>query len=176
MRWASITGSETVRAALERRAAAAPRALARALRDAARRVAATMRAEAPAASGLLRRAIGPGPLRTYPGTVFIAVGVRRGFRRRVSATRAGRLVVRRRATDEGAWQNPTKYLHLVTGGRKAVQARGKRLFDPRTGRFFGREVRPARPNPFVARAAAQLGGVAAGVVEDAARRLVVEHG
>jgi hypothetical protein len=87
--------------------------------------------------------------------MFITAGVRRGFKRAVTQGRGGKLRVRSKAftaaNSDEAIQNPSKYLHLVTGGRKAIDADKKTLYDPRTDRFFGRHVAAAKVNPFVER-------------------------
>jgi len=116
------------------------------------------RAEAPTQSGLLQTSLGPSTLRTYGGgTLFITTGVRRGFRRAVQATSRGKVrFLGKKKSEENPElpvQDPVKYLHLVIGGRKAIQAmNGKKLYDARTGRFFGPSVAAAAPNPFMDRA------------------------
>jgi hypothetical protein len=115
------------------------------------------KSEAPHASGLLGLAIGASKLRTYESTIFITAGVRRGFRRAV--TRKARGGVKRlgkaktAASPDLPAQDPVRYAHLVSGGRKAVSVvRSKVLYDPRSGKFFGRHVKGVAPNPFVDRA------------------------
>lgn len=109
---------------------------------------------APMESGLMKLAIGSSKLRTYGGTIFITTGVRRGFRRAVTATQHGKLRVRSKAYTQAnpqeAVRDPVKYLHLVTGGRKAITAvKSKILYSAVTNRFFGKTVAAARPNPFM---------------------------
>jgi hypothetical protein len=125
---------------------------------ASKTIAELIRSEAPQQSGLLRAAIGASSLRKYGGgTLFVAAGVRRGFRRAVAEkARGGLKFMSQKATEANPGspvQNPTKYLHLVIGGRKAISARNRRvLYDARTGRFFGRQVAAVQPNPFMDRA------------------------
>lgn len=154
----AIVGDRQLLAALEELPARAQsRVLKPLLRAGSRQVASAVRSEAPKQSGLLQTAVGSSPLKNYrSGVLFITAGVRRGFKRAVAA-RAGRLrVLGKRKSSESPdlpSQDPAKYLHLVAGGRKAVQALDKKvLYDRRTGRFFGRQAAAAAPNPFVSRA------------------------
>jgi hypothetical protein len=148
------------------------------LREAAARVALVERDAAPAASGLLRMAIGVSTLKSYAsGTLFIATGVRRGFRRAVQATSRGKLrfFSKRKTADspDQPVQNPTKYLHLVTGGRRALEAVNRKvMYDPRTGRFFGKSVRAAAPNPFMSRAFESAKSVAVNLITSRAPDLI----
>ena len=117
-----------------------------------------VKAEAPVESGLMKLAIGSSKLKTYSGgTIFITTGVRRGFRRAVTASKRGKLRVRSKAFTESnpqeAVRNPVKYLHLVSGGRKAITAiKSKVLYSAETNKFFGKSVAAAKPNPFMERA------------------------
>jgi hypothetical protein len=119
---------------------------------------AAVKAEAPVESGLMKLAVGSSKLKTYGGsTIFITTGVRRGFRRAVTATKTGKLHVRSKSFTESnpneAVRDPVKYLHLVSGGRKAVTAtKSKLLYSAATNKFFGKSVAAANPNPFVERA------------------------
>lgn len=146
-----------------------------------RMLAAAIKAEAPAESGLLKAAIGVSPLRDYGGkTLFAAAGIRRGFRRTVYRTARKKLRFRGKARsgDDPAelWRNPVKYLHLVTGGRKAVTViHKKQLYDAYTGRFFGKSVAAAQPNPFVDRAFAAAAPAVASMIErEGASQIVAE--
>jgi len=141
------------------------RVLRPAMERAAKIVAASETGEAPKETGLLGQSIGVSTTRTY-GTsggsskIFIAVGVRRGFRRAVVATKRGRVRHLGKAASEAAeaagdaqMRNPTKYLHLVTRGRKAIVAsRRKILVSSVSGRFLGKSVAAVPPNPFIQRA------------------------
>lgn len=117
-----------------------------------------VKAESPVDSGLMKLAIGSSKLKTYSGgTIFITTGVRRGFRRAVTASKHGKLRVRSKAFTESnpseSVRNPVKYLHLVTGGRKALMAtHSKVLYSSQTNTFFGKSVRGVAPNPFMERA------------------------
>ena len=127
------------------------------IREGGKMIAAEEKEEAPAVTGLMKLAIGASPLRTYPSSLLVAVGVRRGFRRAVQGTQTGRTRYlgkqKTEASPELPVQNPTKYLHLVTGGRKAISVVNKKvLFDVRTGKFFGKTVAEQAANPFVDRA------------------------
>ena len=75
----------------------------------------------------------------------------------MTASRNGKLRVRSRAFTESnpseAVRDPAKYLHLVTGGRKALMAtKSKILYSSLTDKFFGKSVRGVAPNPFMERA------------------------
>ena len=117
-----------------------------------------VKAAAPQESGLLKLAIGSSKLKTYSGgTIFITTGVRRGFRRAVTSTRGGKLRVRGKSYTEAnpreAVRDPVKYLHIVTGGRKALTATSSKvLYSAATNKFFGKSVAAAKPNPFMERA------------------------
>jgi hypothetical protein len=155
----AITGDrEVLRMFEELPAVAQQRVLKPLLREGAALMAVEERAEAPRQAGLLQTAIGVSTLKSYPsGVLFIATGVRRGFKRAVQATSRGRLrfLGKRKTEDypELPVQDPTKYLHLVTGGRKAISAMNKKvLYDRRTDKFFGKSVAAAAPNPFMDRA------------------------
>ena len=125
------------------------------------------RSAAPVESGILRKSIGATVVKKYGGRVlFATVGVRRGFSadagvRRTSGPksargRARRVVRRNQRFDASQIRNPTKYLHLVTGGRKAIHVvHRKVLYSDFYGRFYGRSVAAVPPNPFMARAFAQ---------------------
>lgn len=128
------------------------------VRDAGKKIAAAEKSESPKFSGLMQKAIGESSLKNYSGgRLFITAGVRRGFKRAIGRTKRGSLrVFSKKATAANAElpvQDPTKYLHLVTKGRKAIQAKNRKvLHDARTGHFFGKSVAAAQPNPFVSRA------------------------
>lgn len=124
------------------------------LKEASKAVATIAKGDAPKESGLLERALGPSKLSRYGGgtKLFIAVGARRGFRRGVTRTKKGRgRILSQAKTDigEGTIRDPVRYLHLVTGGRKASVA-GARLgayagasggFRGITGRYMsGKEL------------------------------------
>lgn len=119
---------------------------------------AAVKAAAPVESGLLKLAIGSSKLKAYSGgTIFITTGVRRGFRRAVSSGKGGKLRVRSKpytaAHPDEAVRNPAKYLHLVTGGRKAITAvKSKILYSAVSNKFFGKSVAAVKPNPFMERA------------------------
>jgi hypothetical protein len=115
------------------------------------------KAAAPVESGLMKLAIGSSKLKTYGGgTIFITTGVRRGFRRAITAGRGGKLRVRSKSFTESnpneTVRDPVKYLHLVVGGRKALVATSKLLYSATTNKFFGKSVAAAKPNPFLERA------------------------
>lgn len=161
MRSIEIHGDRELTAALEQLPQRVQQRVLRPLLKAAgQRIADAERGQSPAASGLLKESLGVSPLRVYRGgsMLFLAVGVRRGFRRAMVATRRGAKFLGRRKSAQAEQSgspvyDPAKYLHLVSRGRKAVRATsGKRLYDLRTGRSFGREVVAARPNPFIERA------------------------
>jgi hypothetical protein len=112
---------------------------------------------APVESGLMKLAIGSSKLKTYGGsTIFITTGVRRGFRRAITAGRGGKLRVRSKSFTESnpnaSVRDPVKYLHLVVGGRKALVASSKLLYSATANKFFGKSVAAAKPNPFMERA------------------------
>jgi hypothetical protein len=118
---------------------------------------AAVKSAAPVESGLMKLAIGSSKLKTYGSTIFITTGVRRGFRRAVTASRQGKLRARSKsytaANPSEVVRDPVKYLHLVTGGRKAITAvKSKLLYSAATNKFFGKSVAAAKPNPFVDRA------------------------
>lgn len=141
-----------------------------------------VKAAAPVESGLMKLAIGSSKLKTYGGTIFITTGVRRGFRRAVTATKGGKLRVRSKsytaANPDEAVRDPVKYLHLVTGGRKAITAtKSKLLYSAATNRFFGKSVAAAKPNPFVAQAFdAAKGQVAETILGQIPERIEAEAG
>ncbi len=129
----SIIGAEKTRNMLaELPAAAQNRVVKPLMRDAAKDIARLEKAESPKDTGLLKKALGSTPLKTYDETFFIATGVRRGF--------------------EKDGKNPTKYAHLVSGGRKETEAKGSFLADKGRDKFFGKKVAAVAPNPFVDRA------------------------
>jgi hypothetical protein len=147
------------------------------VRDAGQLLAEAERREAPRESGLLGSSLGTSPVRSYArgNTLFVAVGVRRGFRRAVTLSARGKLRARSKAFTAKAdrpenfgladFRNPTKYLHLVHGGRNAVTAKDRKvLYSAATDRFFGRSVAAAKPNPFVDRAFAASAARAADLV------------
>jgi len=147
------------------------------MREGARQIAAAAKSEAPARTGLLATSLGPSKLRTYSGTqLFVAVGVRRGFRRAIHRTARGTLRYRSKKATAAAGPdaqiaNPVKYLHLVTGGRKAVAAAARKsLYSAMEGRFFGRSVAAAAPNPFMTR---MFDSVAGSVVANITARAAV---
>ena len=130
-----------------------------AMKLAATMVAEIERSEAPRESGLLALSLGASSTRTYRSAgsskLFIAVGVRRGFRSVVAAKKTGGVKVLRRAVaaDSGNVRNPAKYLRLVTGGRKAIEAVAhKVLYSSMANRFLGKRVAAAPANPFIDRA------------------------
>jgi hypothetical protein len=132
----------------------------------------------------LRRAIGVTPTRYYGGTIFIAVGVRRGFRRAITASARGRIRSRGRAftaaNPSAAVRDPVKYWHLVSGGRKASIA-GAGGSDKRVlagpGKIFGTYAAPVAANPFVDRAfAACQASVIAMITSEAPGLIEAEAG
>jgi hypothetical protein len=142
-----------------------------------------VKAAAPVESGLMKLAIGSSKLKTYGGgTIFITTGVRRGFRRAVTATKSGKLRVRSKPFTESnpgeTVRDPVKYLHIVTGGRKAITAtKTKLLYSAATNRFFGKSVAAAKPNPFVEKAFdAAKGQVAETILGQAPARIEAEAG
>jgi hypothetical protein len=142
---------------------------------------AAARAAAPVESGLMKLAIGSSKLKAYSGgTIFITTGVRRGFRRAVTATRGSKLRARSKsfteATTNETVRDPVRYLHLVSAGRKAITAvKSKILYDAATNRFFGKSVAAAKPNPFMARAFdAAKEQVAATILEKAPEMIEAE--
>ena len=176
-------------AELQRKFAALPdtvqeRVLKPIMREAAAMVASAEKAEAPEETGLLKTALGASTTRTYrheggSSKLFIAVGARRGFRRAVQATPRGRKMgrvlsaARTEAGEGDQVRNPTKYLHLVTGGRKAIHAtNAKILYAALANRFLGKSVEAAKPDPFMERAYQDVAGrVADFVTEAAAERI-----
>ena len=110
---------------------------------------AAVKAAAPVESGLMKLAIGSSKLKTYGGgTIFITTGVRRGFRRAVTATRGGKLRVRSKPFTEAnpgeAVRDPVKYLHIVTGGRKALTATKSKVLYTRGDEQVFRKERGGR--------------------------------
>jgi HK97 gp10 family phage protein len=104
-----------------------------------------VKAKAPRESGLMRKSLGR-RLKVYrnSGTVVGIVGPRTGFKREVSVGgRAG-------------GRNPTKYAHLVEGGRRPVRIVNKKVLTD-GGIFYGREVAAARAQPFMHEALAESG-------------------
>jgi hypothetical protein len=83
------------------------------------------------ATGLARASIGATPVKFYRGvgTLFTAVGPRKGFRRNVSAPGGGLSRI----------QDPRRYFHFMETGRRAVSPSKKRALhsalDPQN-RFF----------------------------------------
>jgi hypothetical protein len=151
-----------------------------AMRDAMRTIGNALRSEAPEETGLLKRALGATPVKTYRNVLFATAGVRRGFRQAVTHNAKGRVRLTRKTPDqEGMYRNPTKYLHLVEGGRKALSvATAKALYSAQSGKFFGKRVQAAKPQPFVGRTFDRIADavvvdvsetVAQGVVDAAAR-------
>jgi hypothetical protein len=158
-----LTGDkELLRLFEELPAAAQNRVLKPLLRSAGAQIALLERGEAPTQSGLLKTSLGASTLRSYSSTLFITAGVRQGFRRAVQGTnyrggfaRKVRYFGKQKSADypELPVQDPVRYLHLVTGGRKALSATNKKvLFDARTGKFFGKSVQKQDANPFIERA------------------------
>ena len=140
-------------------------------------VASAEKSEAPKESGLLGESLGVSTTRTYNAMggstkLFIAVGVRRGYRRAVVAKKRGGVRRLGKSASEAAeaggdanMRNPAKYLHLVTKGRKAISAtRRKALVSSVTGKFFGKSVAAAKANPFIERAFEAAAEQAAGAV------------
>lgn len=155
----ALTGDkELLRMFQELPGAAQNRVLKPLVREAGKQLGQAVKSEAPRQSGLLQLAVGSSPLRSYKsGTLFITAGVRRGFKRKVARRRDGGLkYLGKKASAAKAdlpTQDPAKYLHLVTKGRKAVEAINRKvLYDARTGRFFGKSVAAVQANPFVSRA------------------------
>jgi len=176
-----IFGTEEVIAAFERLSHGAQnRVLKPIMTSASNQIAEALRGEAPEESGLLKRAMGSSPLRTYATALFITAGVRRGFRRSVSLARTGRWRIRGKKATESAGgemiRNPAKYLHLVTGGRKAVSATNARvLYSAQINTFFGRHAKKVDPNPFVQRTFASVAStVCTRICQEAAGRIVEE--
>jgi len=176
-----ITGDRRVlRMFAQLPAAAQKRVLRPLVREGGARIAAEERAGAPRQSGLLQAAIGTSPLRVYrSGVLFITAGVRRGYRRRIETSMRGRLryLSKRKsaANVELPVQNPAKYLHLVTGGRKAIHAAGKKvLYDVRTDRFLGRSVAAAPADPFVEEAFRRAETVVSAITSEATERILTE--
>lgn len=158
-----MIGDENVRRMFEELPKAAQdRVLKPLIRQGSAMIAAEEKAEAPTVTGLLKLALGTSPLRTYSTSLLVAVGVRRGFRRAVQGTnyRGGwasktRYMSKKRTEENPTVpvQDPSKYLHLVIGGRKAISAtKAKVLYDLRTGKFFGQHVAEQSPNDFIERA------------------------
>jgi hypothetical protein len=143
-------------------------------------IAEALRGAAPEESGLLKRAMGSSVLKTYGETLFITAGVRRGFRRAVSLARTGRWRIRgKKATGSAGGEtirDPAKYLHLVTGGRKAVEAINARvLYSAQSNTFFGRRAKAVAPRPFVQQTFGSVASaVSARICQEAAGRIVEE--
>jgi hypothetical protein len=112
------------------------------LGDASQILVAAEQAEAPRLTGLLAEALGAGKFWQKHGTMLIATGARHGFLRQVRAPGAR----------FSRPQDPAKYMHLVSGGRKALTAdRGKAL-DLWDRGVFRTAVKKQEPNPFMDRA------------------------
>jgi hypothetical protein len=181
-----LTGDkELLRLFEELPAAAQNRVLKPLLRSAGAQIALLERGEAPTQSGLLKTSLGASTLRSYSSTLFITAGVRQGFRRAVQGTnyRGGfarkiRYFGKQKSADypELPVQDPVRYLHLVTGGKKALSATNKKvLFDARTGKFFGRSVAAQAPNDFIERAFGEAKAVVADrIASEAADKILAE--
>lgn len=153
------------------------RIMARRMRAASGILDSALKAEAPKDTGLLRQAIGSTTVKQYGYTLFLASGVRRGFRKVVSPKRRGRGTVIKRgvsaeSADAGMVRNPTKYLHLIVGGRKAIHAtKAKVLYSRQSDTFFGKSVQKTTPDDFVTRAfdsakSQVIASVEAGIAEE----------
>lgn len=147
----------------------------------AKLIAAAERAEAPKDSGLMRQAIGTSPTRSYSrggaSRLFVATGVRRGYRRTVTPKRGGGARYRTKRYTEAnpteVVRNPAKYLHLVTRGRKAVAVRSARsLYSAGNNRFFGKRAAAAGPNPFIQRAYDSSAGAAINMAQSIGGSLI----
>jgi len=148
------------------------------LAGAARQLAEELRSAAPAETGLLKQALGASAVKTYRSVLFVTSGVRRGFRRAVSlGPRSGKWRIRgAKATasaDKATVRNPAKYLHLVTGGRTAVEARaGSVLYSAQSGIVFGRRAKEVTGRPFIQQTFASAAPrVATAVCREAALRI-----
>lgn len=112
--------------------------LRRAMKTAMEPLVAAAKANAPVMTGLLRRAIGLGKVRFYSasGVVYIAAGVRHGFRRAIVAYRGKTEYMSKESTKmlgPGAQrvENPAKIAHILERGRGPIQAgRGPRSRNP----------------------------------------------
>ena len=110
-----------------------------ALRAAARITTGAVQSRMPVDTGLARESVGASRLRHYKesGTLFIAVEVRKNFRREVTV--GGRTMIR----------NPRKYMHLIEGGRRAVRPVNKRALHAAfndESRFIAR-AKAVSPHP-----------------------------
>jgi hypothetical protein len=147
----------------------------------ARKLAQAEKSEAPDDSGLMKLAIGASSLKVYGSgggkLLFITTGVRRGYRRAVTPGRGGR--PRRQSkgfteiAEQALMRNPVKYLHLVTGGRRAIHASGKILYSPQSGKFFGKSAAATEANPFIQRAGQQSASSVVSEIGNAAEQGIV---
>jgi hypothetical protein len=179
-----LTGDKAVeRIFVELPGAVQDRVLKSMLNLGARKLAQAEKGEAPSDAGLLKLALGASSLKVYGSggdkVLFIATGVRRGFRRAVTPRRGGGSRRQSKAFTEIASQeqirNPAKYLHLVTGGRKAVVASGRALYSAQSDKFFGKSVAAAKPNPFMDRALHDSGpGIVTEITGEAERGILAE--
>lgn len=135
------------------------RILRRAITRAVQPLAKDVKRRAPVRTRRLRQSIGY-KVRVYrrTGTVFAAIGPRSGFK----------------AVVDGKTVNPTKYAHLVEGGRKAVTAKQARFLSDGK-QVFGRTARAAAPRRFISLAwKAGKGHAAATVRDEIARGILAE--
>jgi HK97 gp10 family phage protein len=127
------------------------------------------KSQAPSESGLLKQSLGATSVKSYGTTIFSTVGARRGFRRAVVATKSGgvkRLGKKASAAlSDANFRDPTKYLHIIERGRKAIDAQEKILYSPVMNRFFGRQVAGVSANPFIERAFETAADAAVGVIQ-----------
>jgi hypothetical protein len=153
-----LADSQKLKKAFERLADKAENGIVRPILTAASKVvAAAEQADAPRDSGLMAMAVGVSTTRTYKtqgsSKLFIAAGVRWGFRRTVSAAASGKLKIDRAsrpASGDDNVKDPAKYLWLVTHGRKAVAIKdSKILYDAFHNRFLGKAVQAAAPDDFI---------------------------
>jgi hypothetical protein len=123
-------GTAKLKKAFDRLAAKAEDGIARPILTASAKVVAEAeRAAAPRQSGLLAQAIGTSSTRKYGARLFIAAGVRWGFRRVVTVTPRGKLRIDRKSRpDEGdqSARDPARYLNVLTRGH-AIAATGEKV-------------------------------------------------
>ena len=149
-----------------------------AMRQAMTSITSALRSEAPMETGLLKRAMGATPVKTYRNVLFATAGARRGFERAVEPGKKGGVRLVRPSPHfliRGMYRDPTKYLHIVEGGRKAVSAINvKSLYSAQSGRFFGKSVAAARPQPFVEKTFDRVANSVVVVISDSVAQGVVD--
>jgi hypothetical protein len=134
------------------------------------------RSEAPEQSGLLRQAIGVSALRSYSGgkLLFVATGVRWGFRRTATVTPQGKLqYVHSSRPESGAAGaiDPARYQNPLMHGREAIEPEPGKILHSLTGRFFTKAA-AAAANPFIERSFPAAAAAAQAAVTERAPDLI----